>query len=624
MTEDISTMPKITNQIIKYVSVIFFLLIILAVFLAHDSPAKGYEASIYDSTPIAFWIIIFLSIIWGIFVVFQQVYSGNHKVDNTWMIGFAIVFLCYIMVMVLYIMRGYSFIDIHGDDGSHLGYIEQILGTGFIPQHLIYPILHVFTSEFLLITGIDLTHSYEFITPIFYIFYIPGIYLLAREVLPEKGQAIIAVTASCAFLTGVLPYSSDRLFFIPFELANALFPVLLLITYKFLKTSSISWGLLLFIMIVLFPPFHPLPSVAFLIIIFSIPVAYHVYKLYNRKFTMGNKNFITFNAVIFLFALAWFIQWISTYWTPTVQSLASFLFYGGATYASLLNQDTSTANSFGFGPLQIIILVLKLMGGALLFGILSLIAFPIIVKDLRNNKETFHLFSMYGPLLFLGVTMIILYMSNVSFGPLRMLEYTSIFCTLIVAYLIYHVMTKARQPKKYLQKFAVVVLGIIMVAVFFNGIMGIYPSSYTLDTNQVQTTIHDIDGMSWLLHNGDTDVSITSLYLAPYRFANYMLSPEEQKKWALPSAYPVDYPNVLKVPFHFSYDQNSSLSQHFIWNMYMITTLRDKSIYKDIYPGMAQYRYDDEDYQKLNEDTKTDKIYSNDEFDVWYIFRVSP
>ena len=147
MPDDITTMPKTSNKIIKYVSIICLLLIVFAAFLAHDTPAKGYEASIYDSTPIAFWIILFASIIWGLFVVIHQVYSGNYKVDNTWLIGFSIIFLCYIMVLTLYIMRGYSFIDIHGDDGSHLGYIEQILSSGFIPLHLIYPILHVFTDR---------------------------------------------------------------------------------------------------------------------------------------------------------------------------------------------------------------------------------------------------------------------------------------------------------------------------------------------------------------------------------------------------------------------------------------------------------------------------------------------
>ena len=449
-------------------------------------------------------------------------------------------------------------------------------------------------------------------------------YLLAREVLPEKGQAIIAATASCAFLTGVLPYSSDRLFFIPFEIADAMFPALLLITYKFLRTSSISWGVLLFVMILLFPPLHPLPTIAFLIIIFSIPLAYKVYRIFNRKFTMGNKSFITFNVIIFLFTLAWLIQWISTYWAATVQSLASFLFYGGDTYISLLNQGTTTATSYGYGPAQIILLIVKLMGGAMLFGILSLIAFPLILKELRTKKELIHLFSMYGPLVLLGISMIALYASNVSFGPLRLLEYTSIFCTMIVAYLIYYVIVRARMPKKYFYKSALAILIVLLVVVFINGILVIYPASYTMDTNQVQTTLHEIDGMGWLLNNGDSNISITSLYLAPYRFANYMLTPQEQKKWALTSAYPVDYPDLLKVPLHFGYDKNASLSQHFVWNVYMITTERDQSIYKDIYPGMAQYRYDDSDYQKLNDDPKTDKVYSNDEFDVWYVFHAIP
>ncbi len=604
-------------RIIKLISAVCFIAIAYSIVLMHDTPAKGYEPSIYASTPAIAWAIIFLSIAWGIIVVIHQVYSGDFKVNNNWMLGYSIVFLCYAIVLCLYFIRGYGPMNIQGDGGSHIGFIQQILNTGFVPATLIYPATHVYTAVFSMVSGIGILGLYVFIPAAFYVFYIPLFYFFAREVLPEKGQAIIASTASMAFLNGVMPFASDHIFFLPNMLANALLPALLLAFYKFLKTSRLSWGVLLFAMLVLYPVFHPLPTVIFMIIVLAMPLAYIGYRLLNGGFKISDRSLIVFNAAILLFVAVWFVQWISNYWNDTVASFLYLVFYGGSNYMELLNKDAANASLYGFGIVNIAIEVLKIMGGALAFSVISIIGLPIILRHVRKDGKAYMVLSLYSPILLMGILIGIVYFSNVGFGPLRVVEYIGLFCTPIVGYLIYTLIIRARGPGQTLARLALTGAGVVLIAVFINGILGVYPSAYTLSTS-VQTTQQDLKGMGWLFNDGEYNMSITSLNLAPYRFADSLLTPDEGKKWRLIRLYPADYPELLKVPYHFGYDNYTSVQDYFKINFYLIITEMDRSIYTDIYPDMAKHRFEAGDFDKLGSDPALNKVYSNNEFDVWY------
>lgn len=608
------------NKIIKYVSVACFLLIACAIFLAHSTPATGYEVSIYQSTPTLFWIILIGSTIWGILVVVQQAYTDGIRSGNTWMLGFSIVFLCYAVLFTLYVIRGYTLFNINGDTATHLSYIQQIVESGAVPATLIYPIMHIFAAEFLFLSGIPMMIDYRVLPTIFFLFYIPAFYLMAREILPEKGQSILATTAACTFLTGVLPFAMAHIYFVPNMLANALLPALLLVIFKYLKTTSPAWGVLTFIMLILFPPFHPLTTIALIMIIAGIPLANIVYRMYDRKFTVENKSLVAFNAVIVLVVLVWLMQWVSFYWDGAITSLLRYIFYGGANYLTLINNDASVASQYGFGISYILGQILKTMGGVLFFMLLTLISLPMILKEVRQDKRIYTLLLLYGPIVLLGLTMTALYISNLSMGPLRILEYLSILSTVIVGYFIYHLIVKARGKGKYLRKAALGLMIVLLCAVFINGTFILYPTPYYLMLNE-QTTYKEAGGMKWVLDAGDRNMTINTLTLAPWRYAQFMLSPADTKSWHFLNVYPNDYPDYLKLPYHFGYDTNASLASHFLINMYVVTTLRDKSQYTDIHPEMARYRYEPSDFDNMSTDHGLDKIYTNSEMDVWRLFQ---
>ena len=71
-----------------------FVLITLTLLIIKNSPAKGYELSIYTSTPFLAWIFLIVSATGGISIILHQAFIGDKK-SNWWIIGFLILILNY-------------------------------------------------------------------------------------------------------------------------------------------------------------------------------------------------------------------------------------------------------------------------------------------------------------------------------------------------------------------------------------------------------------------------------------------------------------------------------------------------------------------------------------------------
>ncbi len=75
----------------------------------------------------------------------------------------------------------------------------------------------------------------------------------------------------------------------------------------------------------------------------------------------------------------------------------------------------------------------------------------------------------------------------------------------------------------------------------------------------------------------------------------------------------------LRPSWHFGYDKYSTLGQSYAQNTYMVLAGRDKSIYRDIHPRMAEIRFLPQDFERVSYDTTVDKLYSNGGLDVYFI-----
>ena len=597
------------NIIIKTVAVICFILITIALVVARNSPATGYEASIYSSTPAILWVSLILSIVCGITIIVHQIYNREYEKHNLWMIGLLLVFLSYIICLSLHIIRGYYMWCMAGDPATHIGTIKQIISDGHIPRILFYPIAHIYTTELSQILSIDLISLHKLIPLFFGLLYIPFMYLFAKSILPGKGYVILATVASCTLVHGWY------LNLTPNHLSNLLFPMLLFILVKVFTTRKIQWEILILIMVFLYPPFHPVPTFALMITLIALHLPKRAFALINKGTSqINNEGIGRFNATLLMILLVWGISWISSFyvWDLTIRNIHTLMVEGGPSHLQKLTELITYAEGYGYSVIE---QIFKVMWGSFVYIILTLICLPILWKETRTNKETNNLFPLYGPLLILGLFSVMLYFLNVGFGPLRILVYIVMICTIFTGFILYRIIEKIRENNKAsFHKFALVLLITLIVSVSISGMLKLYPSPYILSISW-QTTQTEVEGMNWLFHNKDLNIKISGISIAQHRFADLLLTPEEKREQKIPRRLPEE----LRVPFHFGYDNHSSLSASYEKDVYLGLTQRDESIYIDVFPEIAELRWYPSDFEKLEHDRGVDKLYSNGGFDVWYV-----
>lgn len=606
-------MNNIVNKYkLKVIAIVCFILISFSVFIAYNNPAKGYEPSIYQSTPSLVWIFLVISILGGVTLIVHQVYSKEYESNNFWMFGFLIIIFCYTTFLSLHIIRGYYMWCMSGDPASHLGIIRQINTDGFALRSNFYPLMHIYVAELQQILDFELIQLQKLIPLYFSLLYVVFMYLFAKSVLPNKGQAILASVASCTLVQG---WNTNLA---PFNLSNLLFPMALFIFFKAFNTHKMQWKILIIITVLLYPPFHIVPSLALGIILISLWLPNRIVALINKDTQKGDYSIGSidkFNATLSLILIVWGITWISSFyvWSHTIRNIHILIQEGGLTYLSSLIEQIIYAEGYQYKVVEYIV---KIQGGALLYIFLTLVSIPILWRGIRINKESKRLLSLYGPFFIMNLFIILSYFLNMSFEPLRILFYVIVICTIFTGFIGYKVIEKIRHVKRvYIAKFALGLIVILLGGIFLSGILKLYPSPYILSTNW-QTTKTEVEGIDWFFNNRDLQIEISGISIAPGRFADFLLTPEEKKDQG---SIPMYFLEETRAPYHFGYNNHLSLSELYKKDTYLLITERDKSIYLDVVPEMAEYRWYPCDFERLEIDWGVNKLYSNGEFDIWII-----
>ena len=121
--------------------------------------------------------------------------------------------------------------------------------------------------------------------------------------------------------------------------------------------------------------------------------------------------------------------------------------------------------------------------------------------------------------------------------------------------------------------------------------------------------------MEYVYGHRDVTTPLSGITVAPGRFADALLTPEERSIQRL-SRYLDDED---KAPWRFGYDMDSSISSIYSRETDLVITPRDKRLYIDIFPDMAKHRFTNQDFERLKIDPGVDSIYSNGEFDFFKI-----
>jgi len=601
----------ITNQenVTKVCALAGFILLILALIFAWNSPATGFESSIYTSTPFPFWICLLLAIGAGIFIVISEIYHNNAK-NNLWILGLLLIMISNIALLSLPIIRGYYLWNASGDTGEHIGIVQGLIQNGHIGKDVVYPFTHLFLAQVSEILDVGVIPIVMRVPILFDMLYMVFLYFAAKALLPRQEQILFACLAGAAlihgwFTAGVSPYSLGSLYF----------PMVLFLLIKSSSKPSLPWLILGLIMVLLLPLIHPILAITAIIILISLRISAGIIESKVRNRAVDSE----YGAI----KPSWGIIIILSFWTFTWISISSFTIWGEFyknVEQALVGDSTNKigaiintinyAGSYGYSTISYFTRVYAV---TLCYGILVLISFPILLKNISHELKLQKVTTLYGPLAVVTLAMIMLYFLNLRFSPSRLEIIIIVMLFFIVGFLLYEFYRWTINQTVTLRYIAIVLLGLFLFGTSLGGILKLYPSPYSYDISS-QNTRSEITGMDWFLKQKDTTLFSAGWYFSPYRYADFLLTTEEKQNRNDYTIY-----NTKDLPFHLGYDIYSNLGSYFKNDIYVVLLPLNRKVYTEIYPAMAKIRLLPDDFNKLDQDVTVNKLYENGEFEVYYI-----
>lgn len=584
--------------------IISFFLLGVSLIITWLNPAVTYEASIFLSTPKIYWVSLLFSLFIGFFIVIKFNLSDENRIYKN--SALLLLFIAFASFLALWIIRGY-YLWCSGDPLTHLGKINDILLTYHIDKDSIYPLTHIFLAEICSIFKINPIIPHKYVPLYFGMLYLIFMYLFAKTVFSDKKMAIVAL------LVAIIPMGGWFLNLTPNHLANLTLPLVFFILYQYITNRKYEWCILLIGACFFYPIFHPVPSLALLLIVFALtpPILNLVERLTNKYLKCSIRFEKKTSMVITIIFLIWFITWVSSFyvWDHTINNIYNLLTEGASTKLDSLIADAVYAQSHGYSVIE---QFLKVYGGLIIYLVLTAFGCIMIGKKIKQNKHDFFLYqniiSLIAPLVLVVGFMGLLYFTNLElFGPSRIEIYAIMISSLFVGYVIYEYIKKG---KDFWRK---IFASFFLVFLFIIAGLKLYPSPYILKSNY-QITKTEINGMDFILHSKN-EMPITSLSIAPGRYADALLAIDERSNIRVNQRVSED----LKIPFHFGYDENNNLGDYYDEDLYMVLTYHDRILYKEVFPEVEHLRFTDNDFEQVENDNTIIKFYANGGFDSYHI-----
>lgn len=596
---------------LKGILTFLFLVLSLALIITWNTPATGYESSIYRSTPLILWVSIIASVITGTSLVVLTIAKNELKEHQLWKAGLLLIILSYVVCLGLFIIRGYYMWCMNGDPAEHIGWIKETLSNGNFPN-LVYPITHIYLSYIVLFTGLDLVILHKIIPLIFGLLCVLFMYILAETIFRKKSVSLLVAIIGCC-----LAYSwYIRL--TPNILANFYLPLVIYLVYKNIQQKNLPWATTLIISIVIMPVFHTVPYIILVTLFISIFISAFFSNLFNNQRQREKINY--FNSVLksliipFIILISVWIFWFSLFsiWNSQIVSA-----YGTITqtnqdiWLDKLEKTTAMTELYGYSVINQII---RNLWGPIILGLMSILSFPLIICDFVKSKKNPYILSILITFTTVIILSALFWRFDLGFTPQRLLFIISMFGTFLSAYLLSFLLISEIKIKNIFTsgyvKSAIVI--IIICILFIGGLATLYPSPYILSENW-QNTQYEVEGILFVFHHRDESINLTGITSVPERFAFALLSSEEISAQKL-SLYHL---GGQTVPYRFGYDSHSSISSIFYRETDLIITQRDRRYYLDTLPEIENIRYTRQDFGRLMIDPGIHLLYSNGEFDFF-------
>ncbi|WP_231188976.1 hypothetical protein [Haladaptatus sp. DYF46] len=388
----------ISNQRTEKVALLIgFLSLTISALIAHRNPAKSYELSIYQATPVAFWIGVSIAIFIAAILAFRTIGSLRH-------LALILSGTCILTVVSLPIIRGYYFFG-HGDALTHLGWAREISTGSMDPTELLYPGIHTISVIISTATGVPLNRALLLTVISFVLLYLLFLPLCTRALDSHKYSIVFGSLAACL----LLPINGISLFVQPHPASQAVLflPLVLFLAVRYLTGNEKSkipfvktpFGVLLALSSIAILLVHPQQTANVLIVYGSIVGVQWLYSLFRSDHVIAGQHRSLFGQTVFLGIL--FLIWMPTHQraSGSARYLVRQLLFRSNTAAKDITQQAGGLTQIG-GSLESMFLKLFLISFifcvitalTLLAGVSNRLSTP------RVNRFSNYLFVAYIPL----------------------------------------------------------------------------------------------------------------------------------------------------------------------------------------------------------------------------------
>jgi hypothetical protein len=596
MTEEVDVpLSEFTGRVVGLCG---FLSLSTAVFIAHFSPTRGYELSLYTGTPMTVWIFLFSSFVMAVVLSF----FGPSPVRR---LGPLLGALVTIVVASLPVIRGYVLFG-QFDLLNHAGTVLEVLKSGGFLSPIMYPAMHIEAATLSLIAGVSGYHALSSLTGVFVGLFVLGGTLLVRGFDTSWWTRATGVFMLCLLLP-IISIRLPKVQAIPSVFALFYFVFLLgLLTYLFQSSSSSSTArrvtyLLIGPVIVFYHPQFALIALGagiILIICLQIFGRWFPYEPYLIRRVFG------FSALVGVV----FWEWVSK--LPGFMGALVRVLDATSEGGSDVPDPSGKLEAVGGSTMEI---VLKVFGLKILITVVAVgVGLYLLGKCWKASQQySTPLYLVFASVLMTlpMVGLFFTFLGRVSQG-FRYVGLGFGLASIVAAIGIGRLLHQMDSNKTL--RIAVAVL-LVVSAVIVTPTL--FKSPYVFQSNE-QVTEAQLTGYDFVFeHHGSGQV--TAIHSSPYRNRNALygksyaengIGRESNSEVVYQYGEP-SVPASTSVPPHF---RNQTFHQN-ATNVYLVTTTRARERYLDLYNG---FRYNESDFVYLRENSDT--VYTNGDLEVQY------
>jgi hypothetical protein len=564
--------------------------------------ASGYEFSVFEGLPFAFWAFVVIGIIAGQFVVVWAALLGRPVSDLTWRIGIAVIVAFEAVLFALPYYRGYAAYG-RGDLLTHVGFVRDIQATGMLAQVDIYPNVHLLVSTLSYATGVDPLFIINSIAVVIPLFSVLAFYALVVRVY-DRDRALLTLPFATLFV-GASAYVNPS----PFAQSSLLVPFVLYLFVRERQTRSIPVRVTLLLATVSIVIYHPLTTV-FLIFgvamyaVVESTLSLDVFSSWSMKWrqSVGKGTTVPLLTAVFL---TWYYSF-----EPILNKSEKVLrrLLTSSSGQSDLSRYSSTVEETSPKLVDLVTVGLADYGvSALLMtigGLYFLVAgYRAISEDERS--DAYELWFLLAVGTFVALTaLFLLFDLIVGFG--RPLLYVRVFGVLLAGPLFYSAYRTFDANR--------VVTGVLCLFVVSHAALGLatlYHSPLKAEAGH-QVTDAELDATHWFFVHRDPDTETVEHGITLYRFGdaffgrNGSLDRVERE-----SQFP---------PPHYGYNSNRTYGASYEDDRYLLVTPRGRRFYTAMYPDYRdQWQFYQSDFRRLDRDDTVAQLYDNGEVTVYRV-----